>query len=190
MVTKRRPDEPISALRGDRRLSVVAGNRDRRPVWDRMVCRCRFVGCADVGAPVRPHTRWGVLAYVFRSVRPTARQHVALAAWLESHRELYNAALQERRDACVAQQDPHPLRDCSAAQLTEIRAARWRSGGVGVLQSAGHAAAAQQAFATGFGCPSIGDPRTPARLTGIARSRRFCGGGRAAGVISARRPRG
>src|SRR5262245_597645 len=32
-------------------------------------------------------------------MRPTARQHVALATCLEAHRELYNAALQERRDA-------------------------------------------------------------------------------------------
>jgi putative transposase len=37
-------------------------------------------------------------AYRFR-LRPTARQHVALAQCLASHRELYNAALQERRDA-------------------------------------------------------------------------------------------
>lgn len=37
-------------------------------------------------------------AYVFR-LRPTARQHIALAMCVESHRELYNAALQERRDA-------------------------------------------------------------------------------------------
>jgi hypothetical protein len=33
--------------------------------------------------------------YVFR-LRPTAHQHAALAACVESHRELYNAALQER----------------------------------------------------------------------------------------------
>jgi transposase len=37
-------------------------------------------------------------AYKFR-LRPTARQHVALGQCLASHRELYNAALQERRDA-------------------------------------------------------------------------------------------
>jgi transposase len=37
-------------------------------------------------------------AYTFR-MRPTARQHIALAACVEGHRELYNAALQERRDA-------------------------------------------------------------------------------------------
>jgi putative transposase len=36
--------------------------------------------------------------YKFR-LRPTARQHVALERCLASHRELYNAALQERRDA-------------------------------------------------------------------------------------------
>ncbi|MGB8503476.1 helix-turn-helix domain-containing protein [Mycobacterium sp.] len=36
-------------------------------------------------------------AYVFR-MRPTVRQHIALRACVEAHRELYNAALQERRD--------------------------------------------------------------------------------------------
>jgi putative transposase len=37
-------------------------------------------------------------AYKFR-MRPTAGQHLRLAACVQSHRELYNAALQERRDA-------------------------------------------------------------------------------------------
>ena len=37
-------------------------------------------------------------AYKFR-MRPTAGQHLRLAACLDAHRELYNAALQERRDA-------------------------------------------------------------------------------------------
>jgi putative transposase len=32
-------------------------------------------------------------------MRPTKRQHVALTTCVEAHRELYNAALQERRDA-------------------------------------------------------------------------------------------
>lgn len=36
-------------------------------------------------------------AYVFR-LRPTSGQHTALAACVEAHRELYNAARQERRD--------------------------------------------------------------------------------------------
>jgi putative transposase len=61
-------------------------------------------------------------AYVFR-LRPTARQHVALAACVESHRELYNAALQERRDAWAVSKIRIYYGDQSA-QLTEIRAAR------------------------------------------------------------------
>ena len=61
-------------------------------------------------------------AYVFR-LRPTARQHLALAACVEAHRELYNAALQERREAwshsktCINYGD-------QSAQLTEIRSVR------------------------------------------------------------------
>ena len=56
-------------------------------------------------------------------LRPTARQHVALAACVESHRELYNAALQERRDAWAHSKTRINYGDQSA-QLTEIRAAR------------------------------------------------------------------
>ena len=79
-------------------------------------------------------------AYVFR-LRPTARQHVALAACVESHRELYNAALQERRDAWSHSKTRINYGDQSA-QLTEIRCGAAGSGGVVVLQSAGHAAPA------------------------------------------------
>jgi putative transposase len=61
-------------------------------------------------------------AYVFR-LRPTARQHVALAACVNAHRELYNAALQERRDAWSHSATRIRYGDQSA-QLTEIRAAR------------------------------------------------------------------
>lgn len=61
-------------------------------------------------------------AYVFRS-RPTARQHVALAACVESHRELYNAALQERRDAWSHSKTRIYYGDQSA-QLTEMRSLR------------------------------------------------------------------
>ncbi len=61
-------------------------------------------------------------AYVFR-LRPTARQHTALAACLDAHRELYNAALQERRDAWAHSKTRVYYGDQSA-QLTEIRAAR------------------------------------------------------------------
>jgi putative transposase len=61
-------------------------------------------------------------AYVFR-LRPTARQHVALAACVESHRELCNAALQERRDAWAHSKTRIRYGDQSAP-LTEIRSVR------------------------------------------------------------------
>ena len=61
-------------------------------------------------------------AYVFR-LRPTARQHVALGQCLASHRELYNAALQERRDAWQMQGRGITYGDQSA-QLKEIREVR------------------------------------------------------------------
>jgi putative transposase len=61
-------------------------------------------------------------AYVFR-LQPTARQHIALAACLESHRELYNAALQERRDAWSHGRTRIYYGDQSA-QLTDIRSVR------------------------------------------------------------------
>ena len=60
--------------------------------------------------------------YVFR-LRPTARQHIALAACVEAHRELYNAALQERRDAWAHSKTRIRYGDQSA-QLTEIRSVR------------------------------------------------------------------
>jgi putative transposase len=61
-------------------------------------------------------------AYVFR-MRPTSRQHIAMARCLEAHRELYNAALQERRDAWAHNKTRIFYGDQSA-QLTEIRAER------------------------------------------------------------------
>jgi putative transposase len=61
-------------------------------------------------------------AYVFR-LRPTARQHVALGQCLASHRELYNAALQERRDAWQMRGTGISYGDQSA-QLKEIRQVR------------------------------------------------------------------
>ena len=61
-------------------------------------------------------------AYKFR-MRPSARQHVALAACMESHRELYNAALQERRDAWAHSKTRVYYTD-QAAQLTDIRTER------------------------------------------------------------------
>ena len=56
-------------------------------------------------------------------LRPTARQHIALAACVESHRELYNAALQERRDAWAHGRTRIRYGDQSA-QLSDIRAVR------------------------------------------------------------------
>jgi putative transposase len=61
-------------------------------------------------------------AYKFR-LRPTARQHVALGRCLASHRELYNAALQERRDAWRLSGTSVSYGDQSA-QLKQIRKAR------------------------------------------------------------------
>ena len=70
------------------------------------------VGC---GAGVRR-------SYKFR-LRPTPCQHVALAACVESHRELYNAALQERRDAWRHSRTSISY-GAQSAQLSDIRSLR------------------------------------------------------------------
>ena len=72
-------------------------------------------------------------------LRPTARQHVALKQCLASHRELYNAALQERRDAWRLSGTAVSYGDQSA-QLKQIRKARPGCGGVVVLVPAGDVA--------------------------------------------------
>jgi putative transposase len=61
-------------------------------------------------------------AYTFR-LRPTARQHAALERCLASHQELYNAALQERRDAWRLRGIGVSYGEQSA-QLKEIRRVR------------------------------------------------------------------
>jgi putative transposase len=61
-------------------------------------------------------------SFKFR-LRPTARQHVALQQCLDSHRELYNAALQERRDGWAHSKTSIGYAD-QAAQLTDIRGIR------------------------------------------------------------------
>lgn len=61
-------------------------------------------------------------AHVFR-LRPTVRQHVALGACADAHRGLYNAALQEHRDAWAHSKIRINYGDQSA-QLTEIRRLR------------------------------------------------------------------
>ena len=75
-------------------------------------------------------------SYVFR-LRPTARQHTALAACVDAHRELYNAALQERRDAWSHSKTRVCYGDQSA-QLTEIRSVRPDAGAVVVFESASY----------------------------------------------------
>lgn len=71
-------------------------------------------------------------AYKFL-LRPTARQTAALEACLEDHRQLYNAALEERREAWKTHAAPISYY-CQAAQLRQIRAAdpdgqgRWSAG--------------------------------------------------------------
>jgi putative transposase len=61
-------------------------------------------------------------AHKFR-LRPTARQHAALRQCLASHRELYNAALQERKDAWQLRRTSVSYGDQSA-QLKAIREVR------------------------------------------------------------------
>ena len=61
-------------------------------------------------------------AFVFR-LRPTVRQHIALAQCVEAHRELYNAALQERRVAWAHSKTRIRYGDQSA-QLTRVRIRR------------------------------------------------------------------
>jgi len=60
---------------------------------------------------------------VFR-LRPTGRQHLALAACVEAHRELYNAALRERRDGWSHASKTRISYGDQSAQLTEMRAVR------------------------------------------------------------------
>ncbi|CUU56703.1 putative transposase [Parafrankia irregularis] len=63
-------------------------------------------------------------------LRPTARQAVALVVMLDDHRDLYNAALRERRDAYRHPSKTRVRYGDQSAQLKEIRAydpgqARW-----------------------------------------------------------------
>lgn len=70
-------------------------------------------------------------SYKFR-MRPTSRQHVTLQQMLDAHREIYNAALQERRDAWKRAGRMVRFKDQSA-DLPYIRSVRpdiaqWGSG--------------------------------------------------------------
>ena len=82
-------------------------------------------------------------SYKFQ-IRPTTRQAQSLAACIEDHRQLYNAALEERREA-------YRMRRVSisygsqSAQLKEIRNTdRRRAGALVVWFPTGHPAAAGQ----------------------------------------------
>lgn len=57
-------------------------------------------------------------------LRPTARQHVALAACVEAHRELYNAAMQERRDGWSHPSKTRISYGDQSRQLSEMRSVR------------------------------------------------------------------
>ncbi len=57
-------------------------------------------------------------------LRPTTRQHVALAACVDAHRELYNAALQERKDGWSHASKTRIGYGDQSAQLTGMRAVR------------------------------------------------------------------
>ena len=57
-------------------------------------------------------------------LRPTARQHVALAECVDAHREIYNAALQERRDGWTHTSKTRIRYGDQSAQLTGMRAVR------------------------------------------------------------------
>jgi putative transposase len=88
-------------------------------------CRWLFVSCGH-GRSSLPssHRRCAEVrrSYKFR-MRPTRRQHIALGRCLESHRELYNAALQERRDAW-RQSRTRISYGAQSGQLKEIRRER------------------------------------------------------------------
>jgi putative transposase len=89
------------------------------------MCQCRLVDLPHVNEPAAyQYRRVAGLrrTYKFR-LRPTSRQHVGLTACVESHRELYNAALQERRDAWAHSKTRIQYGDQSA-QLKDIRRAR------------------------------------------------------------------
>ena len=83
-------------------------------------------------------------AYVFR-LRPTARQHIALNACVDAHREIYNAALQERREAWSRSKNPDPLwGSIRAADRYPVSALG--SGGVVLLEPASDSAPPEQSI--------------------------------------------
>lgn len=105
--------------------------------------------------------------YVLR-LRPTARQHVALAACVDSHRELYNAALQERRDAWAHSKTRINYGDQSA-QLTEIRSMRSDQAQWSFSSQQATLRRLNKAFAGFFGRVKVGQTPGYPRFKGKAR---------------------
>ena len=125
------PAPVVRAFKGRTARVLRAGVPASAPVREGVVVAVVFrrLGRLRLGVDGAPLHRASVggggivrRAYVFR-LRPTARQHVALAACVEAHRELYNAALQERRDAWSHSKTRICYGDQSG-QLSEIRSAR------------------------------------------------------------------
>jgi putative transposase len=107
-------------------------------------------------------------AYVFR-LRPTAGQHVALAACVEAHRELYNAALQERRDAWSHASRTRIRYGDQSAQLTEMRAVRPDQAVWSFSSQQATLRRLNKAFAGFFGRVKIGQTPGYPRFKGKAR---------------------
>ncbi len=101
-------------------------------------------------------------------LRPTARQHVALAACVDSHRELYNAALQERRDAWAHSKTRINYGDQSA-QLTEIRSMRSDQAQWSFSSQQATLRRLNKAFAGFFGRVKVGQTPGYPRFKGKAR---------------------
>jgi putative transposase len=105
--------------------------------------------------------------YVFR-LRPTARQHLALGACVDAHRELYNAALQERRDGWSHNKTRINYGDQSA-QLTEIRSVRPDQGVWSFSSQQATLRRLNKAFAGFFGRVKAGQKAGYPRFKGKAR---------------------
>ncbi len=105
--------------------------------------------------------------YVFR-LRPTARQHIALAMCVESHRELYNAALAERRGAWSHSKTGVNYGDQSA-QLTEIRGVRPDQAVWSFSSQQATLRRLNKSFQGFFGRVKVGQPAGYPRFKGRAR---------------------
>ena len=106
--------------------------------------------------------------YVFR-LRPTARRHIALAACVEAHRELYNAALQERRDAWAHSSTTRIRYRDQSGQLTAIRSVRPDVAVWSLSSQQATLRRLNKAFAGFFGRVRARQPPGYPRFKGVAR---------------------